>query len=76
MEFILVVVGVVLILSMTTLYMYLVGEDKIEPHTPPRVQRGNGKAMFSAAQSICMNQSGAPVPPFIYHKHQHQHQHT
>jgi len=41
MEFILVVVGVVLILSMTTLYMYLVGEDKIEPHTPPRVQRGN-----------------------------------
>jgi len=41
MEFILVVVGVVLILSMTTLYMYLVGVVKIEPRTPPRVQRGN-----------------------------------
>ena len=41
MEFILVVVGVVLILSMTTLYMYLVGEDKIEPHVPPMTQRGN-----------------------------------
>jgi len=41
MEFILVVVGVVLILSMTTLYMYLVGEDKIEPHVPPMKHRGN-----------------------------------
>ena len=41
MEFILAVVGVVLILSMTTLYMYLVGEDKIEPHEPPMKHRGN-----------------------------------
>jgi hypothetical protein len=41
MEFMLIVVGVVLILSMTTLYMYLVGEDKIEPHYPTTAQRGN-----------------------------------
>lgn len=41
MEFMLVVVGVVLLLSMTTLYMYLVDTDKIEPRIPPRVQRGN-----------------------------------
>ena len=41
MEFMLVVVGMVLLLSMTTLYMYLVDDDKIEPHIPPRVQRGN-----------------------------------
>ena len=41
MEFILAVVGVVLILSMTTLYMYLVGEYKIEPHVPPMKHRGN-----------------------------------
>ena len=41
MEFMLVVVGVVLLLSMTTLYMYLVGEDKIEPFIPPQSQRGN-----------------------------------
>ena len=41
MEFMLVVVGIVLLLSMTTLYMYLVGEDKIEPFIPPQSQRGN-----------------------------------
>jgi hypothetical protein len=41
MEFMLAVVGVVLLLSMTTLYMYLVGEDKIEPFIPPQSQRGN-----------------------------------
>ena len=44
MEFILAVVGVVLLLSMTTLYMYLVEEDKIEPHIPTPVKktyRGN-----------------------------------
>ena len=41
MEFMLVVVGMVLLLSMTTLYMYLVGEDKIEPFIPPQSQRGN-----------------------------------
>jgi hypothetical protein len=41
MEFMLVVVGVVTLLSTTVLYMYLVDEEKIEPHTPPRVQRGN-----------------------------------
>jgi hypothetical protein len=41
MEFMLVVVGMVLLLSMTTLYMYLVGEDKIEPFIPPQAQRGN-----------------------------------
>ena len=44
MEYILAVVGIVLLLSMTTLYMYLVEEDKIEPHIPTPVkktQRGN-----------------------------------
>ena len=41
MEFMLVVVGMVLLLSMTTLYMYLVDDDKIEPHIPPQSQRGN-----------------------------------
>ena len=44
MEFMLAVVGIVLLLSMTTLYMYLVDEDKVEPHIPTTVkktQRGN-----------------------------------
>jgi len=41
MEFILIVVGVVTLLTTTVLYMYLVDEEKIEPHIPPRVQRGN-----------------------------------
>ena len=41
MEFMLAVVGVVLLLSMTTLYMYLVEDDKVEPHVPSNVQRGN-----------------------------------
>ena len=39
MEFMLAVVGVVLLLSMTTLYMYLVEEDKVEPHIPRPVER-------------------------------------
>ena len=44
MEFLLAVVGIVLLLSMTTLYMYLVEEDNVEPHIPTPVkktQRGN-----------------------------------
>ncbi len=41
MEFMLAVVGVVLLLSMTTLYMYLFDDDKIEPHVPSTAQRGN-----------------------------------
>jgi hypothetical protein len=41
MEFMLAVVGVVLLLSMTTLYMYLIEEDKVKPHVPSKVQRGN-----------------------------------
>ena len=41
MEFILIVVGVVTLLSTTVLYMYLVEEDKIEPYIPPQSQRGN-----------------------------------
>ena len=44
MEFMLVVVGIVLLLSMTTLYMYLIEEDKVEPHIPTplkKTQRGN-----------------------------------
>ena len=39
MEFMLAVVGVVLVLSMTTLYMYLIDDEKIEPHTPRPVER-------------------------------------
>ena len=39
MEFMLAVVGVVLLLSMTTLYIYLVEEDKVEPHIPRPVER-------------------------------------
>ena len=39
MEFMLAVVGVVLVLSMTTLYMYLIEDDKIEPHVPRPVKR-------------------------------------
>jgi len=39
MEFMLAVVGVVLVLSMTTLYMYLVEDEKIEPHIPRPVER-------------------------------------
>jgi len=41
MEFIIAVVGSVLLLSITTLYMYLVDDDKIEPYIPSKVQRGN-----------------------------------
>tara|TARA_A100001011_G_C13987729_1_gene705979 strand:- start:422 stop:634 length:213 start_codon:yes stop_codon:yes gene_type:complete len=41
MEFMLAVVGVVLVLSVTTLYMYLVDDDKIEPYIPSKIQRGN-----------------------------------
>ena len=42
MEFMLAVVGVVLVLSMTTLYMYLVEDDKVEPHVPtPMKHKGN-----------------------------------
>ena len=41
MEIMLVVVGFVLLISTTTLYMYLVDDDKIEPHVPSNVQRGN-----------------------------------
>jgi len=41
MEIMLVVVGFVLLISTTTLYMYLVDDDKIEPHVPSKVQRGN-----------------------------------
>jgi len=41
MEFMLAVVGVVLLLSVTTLYMYWVEDDKIEPYIPSKIQRGN-----------------------------------
>ena len=42
MEFILIVVGVVILLSTTVLYMYLVDEEKIEPHIPtPMTNKGN-----------------------------------
>jgi len=44
MEFMLAVVGVVLLLSMTTLYMYLIDDeekDKVESHYPTTAQRGN-----------------------------------
>ena len=42
MEIILVVVGLVLLMSMTTLYMYLVEDDRVEPHVPtPMKHKGN-----------------------------------
>lgn len=42
MEFMLAVVGIVLLLSMTTLYMYLVDTGKVEPHVPtPMKYKGN-----------------------------------
>ena len=41
MEFILAVVSVVFVLASTTLYMYLVNDDKIEPYIPSKIQRGN-----------------------------------
>ena len=41
MEIILVVVAGVLHVSMTTLYMYLVDKNKIEPYVPPQEHRGN-----------------------------------
>ena len=41
MEFIIAVVGSGLLLSITTLYMYLLDDDKIEPYIPSKVQRGN-----------------------------------
>ena len=42
MEFMLAVVGIVLLLSMTTLYMYLVEDDRVETHVPtPMKHKGN-----------------------------------
>jgi hypothetical protein len=41
MEFILAVVGIIFLLSVTTLYMYWVEDDKIEPYIPSKIQRGN-----------------------------------
>ena len=42
MEFILIVVGVVTYSTTTVLYMYLVDEDKVEPHIPHLMKhRGN-----------------------------------
>ena len=41
MEFIIALVGVVFVLTATTLYMYLVEDDKIDPYIPSKIQRGN-----------------------------------
>tara|TARA_B100001093_G_C26640286_1_gene932875 strand:- start:484 stop:705 length:222 start_codon:yes stop_codon:yes gene_type:complete len=44
MDFIMAIVGVVFVVSITTLYMYLVEQNKIEPHIPTtinKIQRGN-----------------------------------
>ena len=41
MEKILVVVWFVLLIAMTSLYMHLLDEDKVKPHVPSHVQRGN-----------------------------------
>ena len=41
MEFIIAVDGVVFVLTSTTLYMYLVEDDKIDPYIPSKIQRGN-----------------------------------
>ena len=45
MEFMLAVVGIVLLLSMTTLYMYLVEEDKVEPHIPTPIKKTTWKLL-------------------------------
>jgi len=42
MELILIVVGFVLIIACTGLYMYLVGKEKIEPMIPPRYMKHGG----------------------------------
>ena len=42
MELILIVVGFVLIISCTGLYMYLVDKEKIEPMHPPRYMHHGG----------------------------------
>ena len=39
MEFMLVVFGIFLLLSVTLLYIYLVDNNKIEPYTPRPVER-------------------------------------
>ena len=41
MEFIIAVVGVVFVLTSTTLYIYLVENNKIDPYIPSKIQRGN-----------------------------------
>ena len=42
MELILIVVGFVLIIACTGLYMYLVDKEKIEPMLPPRYMHHGG----------------------------------
>jgi len=42
MELILIVVGFVLIIACTRLYMYLVDKEKIEPMHPPRYMHHGG----------------------------------
>jgi len=42
MELILIVVGFVLIIACTGLYMYLVDKEKIEPMLPPRYMNHGG----------------------------------
>ena len=42
MEIILIVVGFVLIIACTGLYMYLVDKEKIEPMIPPRYMKHGG----------------------------------
>jgi hypothetical protein len=42
MELILIVVGFVLIISCTGLYMYLVDKEKIEPMLPPKYMNHGG----------------------------------
>ena len=43
MELILIVVGFVLIISCTGLYMYLVDKEKIEPFVPPYLGKHGGR---------------------------------
>lgn len=41
MDFILIGIACLFLVTMTGFYMYLVAKEKIEPHVPTRIQRGN-----------------------------------
>lgn len=41
MDFIIISIAGIVLVAMTVFYMYLVATEKIEPHVPTRIQRGN-----------------------------------